>query len=275
MSMEKVEIGEPERLLKEIDFSKVVPDEKKALRIGSKVYILALGIVNNEFYLSNIKGDLEGVHKSPEEVRKEIKVYSETELENIKRSFLNSGYLKQQEGSSAYRISGIGKQLFQTYLKLFRCFQLTNKMEYLEIEKNLSGLEILEEIRKDTSTLSQKMKEEMIEKMEEGKNHSEQFVHVGLADNKETESQINRNAIQFLNELWDVKENILKLKNEALYNPEISSEEIDELEQLLERVSNPSSNPEFMEEQLNNLMNPGSIEDIEEEVEEKLADLNL
>ena len=119
------------------------------------------------------------------------------------------------------------------------------------------------------------LKEEMIEKMEEGENHSEQFVHVGLADNKETEGQINRNAIQFLNELWDVKENILKLKNEALYNPEISSDEIDELEQLLERVSDPGSNPEFMEEQLNDLMNPGSIEDIEEEVEEKLADLNL
>ncbi|EHK02055.1 hypothetical protein HRED_05968 [Candidatus Haloredivivus sp. G17] len=273
--MEKVEIGEPERLLKEIDFSKVVLDEKKALRIGSKVYILALGMVNNEFYLSNIKGDLEGVDKSPEEVRKEINVYSETELENVKRSFLNSGYLKQQEGSSSYRITDDGKLLFQTYLKLFRCFQLSKKMEYLEIEKNLSGLESLEEIRKDTSTLSQEMKEEMIEKMERGENHSEQFVHVGLADNKETEGQINRNAIQFLNELWDVKENILKLKNEALYNPEMSSEEIDELEQLLERVSDPVSNPEFMEEQLNDLMNPVSIEDIEEEVEEKLADLNL
>ena len=278
MSMEKVEIGEPERLLKEIDFSSIVPDEKRALRIGSKVYILALGMIKDEFYLSNIKGDLEGIDKTPVQLRNEINVYSETELENIKRSFLTSGYLKQEEGSSAYRITDLGEFLFRTYIKLFRCHQLSKKIEHLEIEKNLSALESLETTREDTSSLPEDMKEEIIEKMRKGEKHDEQFVPIAHYEESHSKGLIKKNTALFINEFYDVKENIEILKTCAKQRPQMSYEEIDELELLVEKISNQDFKLETQDIKFEDADNSTDVEDFVEnakaEIEEKISDLN-
>jgi len=244
--MEKVEIGEPEKLLKEIDFSKVVPDKDKTLKIGSKVYILSHGMISEEFYLSDIKGDLNGVDQSPEDVRKQMNVYSETELENIKRSFLKSGYLEQENGSSAYTISGLGVTLYLTYVQLFRCFQISKEIEYLEVEKNLTALNDVVDIGEDTSDLSQDMKEEIIQKMEKDKEYSPPFVDEKRFSNTRKGSQIKTRIMEFINGVYDVKDNIRLLKFQAQHRSEMSREEIHEIEELLEILLDKDFTPDLL-----------------------------
>jgi hypothetical protein len=131
------EFAKPGQFLIQMDFQEFIPAEDKSLRVGSKAYILTRGAIEDDFNLQQIKGEVEGVEYTPEEVSEEIGIYSETELENLKRQFLERGYLKQEEKPGPYQITTKGLVLWNTYRHLVRLKALLNKFEYKLSEEQL------------------------------------------------------------------------------------------------------------------------------------------
>jgi hypothetical protein len=244
--MEKLEVGDAEELLRRIDFSEIVPSEKNALRVGSKTYILSHGIINEKFYLRNIKGNLNGIDKKPEDVRNKINVYSETELENLKRRFLNVGYLEQEEGSSAYKITTKGRYLFEAYKLLFRMHQIAKKMEYLRIDTSLHKLESLENAVKDTGELSPEMQEDLFDDFKKGVRPNEKYVNIEQIEGSQDQIEIAELKDKFLIGATSLRDIIMSLNNYQILEPEKDiSEEKEELLALADKLNENASVPDF------------------------------
>jgi hypothetical protein len=244
--MKEVKLGKPEELIRRIDFTEIVPSDDKAQRIGSKVYILSHGVINDKFYLRNIKGDLEGIDKPPEKIREKIGVYSETELENLKREFLDTGYLEQEEGSSAYSLTERGRILFETYIELFRALQISKKIEYRKVENNLESLENLEDVRKDTGELSDEMKDELAERMKAGERPEEVFVSEGRFQNVNNQKELNKLIDQLYQKSLDVGDSIQKLQLYSIADNRGRVEETEEIQELSQKLTEKPYAPDFL-----------------------------
>ncbi len=163
------EFVKPGQFLIQMDFQEFIPGEDKSLRVGSKAYILTRGVIEDEFNLQQIKGEVEGVEYTPEEVRREIRIYSETELENLKRQFLERGYLKQEEKPGPYQITTKGLLLWNTYGNLVRLKALLNKFEYKLSEEQLYLVKNVGKLPITSKNLSGENEEKIEQLIEERK----------------------------------------------------------------------------------------------------------
>ncbi|MFB6159497.1 MAG: hypothetical protein ABEJ95_07650 [Candidatus Nanohalobium sp.] len=192
--MEELEVGKPEEILRRIDFQKIVPSEDLAKRMGSKIYILTHGVMKDEFRLKHIEGDFdvetdfENVEQKKQEIRDKLGIYSETELQNLKRRFEAVGYIEQKEDSAAYKLTEEGRYLFHTYLQMVSIYRISKMIEYAQINNNLEALEGIGDTKEHVSDLSEEMNAELRENFrKEGVRPEDQVAdetRAGLTDNR-------------------------------------------------------------------------------------------
>lgn len=137
------ELVEPEKFLIQLDFEELVPAGPESKRIGSKAYILSHGIFNDGFTLKEIEGDIDGAEMKKEEVRNKLGVYSDTELQKLKRNFLEKDLLVQKQTRGPYYLTDLGFNLLETYVNLIRLDKVVKKFQYIQTKNQLYILENL------------------------------------------------------------------------------------------------------------------------------------
>lgn len=232
--------------MQEIDFSEIIPSENKALRIGSKAYILSHGVMNDEFRLKHIKGDLNGIDRKPEKVRESLNVYSETELENLKRRFLSKGYLEQKEDSAAYTLTEKGMALLQTYVNLAQANQFIKLLEFGRLDDQLQLLTNLRDIRKSPKDMSSSRKEKLLQEMDETGQRPDEIwqekVKESVKQNYDADSDLDEVVENLLHQVNVGARALIELGADE------GSEELEEINSMFKKLTAKPSAPEFGEE---------------------------
>ena len=161
-----VKLVDPGEFLIQLDFQELIPAGQDSKRIGSKAYILSHGVFNDGFTLKEIKGDIEGADIKPEEVRDKLGVYSETELENLKKDFMDKDLLEQKRTRGPYYLTDLGFQLLETYVNLIRLNNLVKKFEHIQTQNQLYMLENLGKLPLTSSDLSPSKRKELAQMTE-------------------------------------------------------------------------------------------------------------
>lgn len=169
-------LTEPGKFLIQLDFQEIIPAGKESKKIGSKAYILSHGIFKDGFTLKEIKGDIEGAEISSKEVRDKLGVYSETELEKLKRDFIDDGLIKQKRNRGPYYLTDLGFKLLETYVNLIRLDKLVKEFEHDQTQNQLNILENLGKFPITSEDLSKERKEELYDMVK----HSGMWAGTGI-----------------------------------------------------------------------------------------------
>lgn len=167
-----VKLVKPGEFLIQLDFQKLMSAGSKSKRIGSKAYILSHGLFNDGFTLKEIKGDIDGAEITSEEVRDKLGIYEDTELENLKKGFIEKGLLEQKQTRGPYYLTDLGFQLLETYVNLIRLNKLAKKFEHIQTQNQLYLLENLGKLPITTGDI-ESMQDELSEDTETQKKWEE------------------------------------------------------------------------------------------------------
>lgn len=164
-----VEIVRPEPLLLQLNFSELLPEAENPRKIGSRAAILLLAETKDEVTLNEIKGCLEGVNIDPEDFRNRIGIYSETELENLKRELLNKGYLDQEKTRGPYQLTAKGHTLLEVYISLLKLERMVKQYEIDYIDRNRVLLQKIPSLPLTSADLTDELRERILSYKEEYK----------------------------------------------------------------------------------------------------------
>jgi hypothetical protein len=243
-----VKLVDPGEFLIQLNFQELMPAGQKSKKIGSKAYILSHGIFNDGFTLKELKGDIEGAEINPEEVRHKLGVYSETELENLKKDFLDKELLEQKRTRGPYYLTDLGFQVLETYVNLIRLNKLAKKFEYLRTQnqlylmKNLGKLPItsgdIESMQDDLSEWTETQKrwedfdigagQDSVDDREKPKKLMTEFFRGIIEEEKETLERLEKEIQKGVDMIQD---NVEDLDSNGCHD------EAEEIEAMVERIT--------------------------------------